>query len=152
MVSPQKRPVAGVARWLGRPVHQGEEGVALAVVVFGATQSGFQAREDAVLAGAEAMLDRYAAKLSIDPLYYQRFVDEAEAPRRCTDTSSPAFPSVVNPGNPWITDCSSWEYESTSALASEPHCGEHFRRDRSPGHPAPGCSDQSSYELRATSY
>src|SRR3972149_5752761 len=46
-----------------------------------------QRREDTIIAGAEAMLERYAAKLTIDPLYYQNYVDEAELPRRCRHRS-----------------------------------------------------------------
>ncbi len=115
-----------------------EEGVALVVVVMGivavalltflvqkvavsqSSQSDFQAREDTVLAAGEAMLERYAAKMSIDPLYYQRYVDEAEAPRRCSDAASPSFGTVVGPGNSWIGDCVSWTYEFTTAFYQHP--------------------------------
>ncbi|RPI24136.1 MAG: hypothetical protein EHM57_03085, partial [Actinobacteria bacterium] len=72
--------------------------------------SGFQAREDIVLATTEAMLERYAAKLTIDPFYYQQYVDEAEAPRTCTDSDSSGFGSMVAPGNAWVTDCTTWDY------------------------------------------
>ena len=76
--------------------------------------SGFQAREDIVLATTEAMLERYAAKLTIDPFYYQNWVDEAEAPRTCTDSGSAWFTWRVEPGNPWYTDCQTWSYEDMS--------------------------------------
>ncbi|MFC2177402.1 hypothetical protein ACFLRH_03180 [Actinomycetota bacterium] len=123
---------------LPRRIRKGEEGVALAVVIMGVlaialatflvqklaisqtTQSNFYAGEDATLAAGEAMLDRYAAKLSIDPLYFQTYVDEAEAPRRCSDTGSPSYGTVVGPGTAWITDCSSWTYEFTSTYYQHP--------------------------------
>lgn len=73
--------------------------------------SGYQAREDVLLATTEAILERYAAKLTIDPFYYQQYVDEAEAPRTCTDTSSTGYAQVVAPGNLWFTDCQTWDYE-----------------------------------------
>ncbi len=119
-------------------VKNGEAGAALAVVVMGVlaialitflvqklaisqtTQANFYAGEDATLAAGEAMLDRYATKLSIDPLYYQTYVDEAEAPRRCTDSGSTSFGTVVNPGNPWITDCAIWTYEFTDTYYEHP--------------------------------
>ena len=87
------------------------------------SQSNYQAREDTVLAGTEAMLERYAAKLTIDPLYYQRWVDEGEAPRECTDTSSVGFGATVNPGNAWIVDCGSWDYVETTTFYEHPLLG-----------------------------
>ena len=126
------------ARHLGKRIYRSEEGVALAIVVMGilaialmtflvqklassqATQSDFYSSEETVLAAGEAMLERYAAKLSIDPLYYQRYVDEAEAPRRCADTSSASLGAVVSPGNVWITDCTVWTYEFTTTLYQHP--------------------------------
>ena len=119
-------------------IHDSEEGIALAIVIMGilaialmtflvqklavsqTTQSDFYASEDTVLAGGEAMLERYATKLSIDPLYYQRYVDEAEAPRRCADAASTSYGTVVGPGNSWITDCTTWTYEYTTALYEHP--------------------------------
>ncbi len=119
-------------------VSRGEDGAALAVVVMGVlaialitflvqrlaisqtTQSDFYAGEDATLAAGEAMLDRYATKLTIDPLYYQGYVDEAEAPRRCSDTGSLSFDSVVNPGNAWLADCATWTYEFTDTYYEHP--------------------------------
>jgi uncharacterized membrane protein len=55
------------------------------------SQSDFQAKEDSVLASTEAMLERYAAKLTIDPVYYQKWVDEAEGPRVCMDSASAGY-------------------------------------------------------------
>ena len=125
-------------RRTGRQVRLSEDGVALAIVIMGVlavalltflvqklaisqtTQSNYYASEDAVLASGEAMLERYATKLSIDPLYYQRYVDEAEAPRRCSDAASTSFGAIVNPGNVWITDCSSWTYEFTTTYYQHP--------------------------------
>ncbi|MCP3974880.1 MAG: hypothetical protein GY720_10345 [bacterium] len=125
-------------RRFGRRLHHSEEGIALAVVIMGimaialltflvqkiavsqTTQSDFYASEDVALASGEAMLERYAAKMSIDPLYYQRYVDEAEAPRRCADTSSASYGTVVNPGNPWMADCSQWTYEFTATYYEHP--------------------------------
>ena len=69
-----------------------------------------QRREDTIIAGAEAMLERYAAKLTIDPRYYQNFVDEAELPRTCTDQTSIYFNMVVQPGNAWYQECLQWVY------------------------------------------
>jgi len=121
-----------------RRLHRSEDGIALGIVIMGilaialmtflvqklavsqTNQSGFLAGEDTVLAGGEAMLERYATKLSIDPLYYQRYVDEAEAPRRCADIGSGSYGSVVVPGNAWFTDCTQWTYEFTTALYQHP--------------------------------
>lgn len=74
------------------------------------SQSDFQAKEDSVLASTEAMLERYATKLTIDPVYYQKWVDEAEAPRVCTDNASAGFMAQVDPGTAWYTDCNTWDY------------------------------------------
>ena len=119
-------------------VRKEESGVALAVVVMGVVaialvtillqriattqmnQSNFIAGEDAVLAAGEAMLERYAAKLTIEPLYYQLQVDEAEAPRRCDDPRSASFDVVVNPGSSWPANCATWTYEPTSDFYQHP--------------------------------
>ena len=61
-----------------------------------------QRREDTIIAGAEAMLERYAAKLTIDPLYYQNYVDEAELPRRCTDAIVGALQPRRPTGEPLV--------------------------------------------------
>ena len=84
------------------------------------SQAEFYDREDSVLAGTEAMLERYATKLTIDPLYYNRYVDEAEAPRRCTDTTSVSNGLVAQPGGLWFSDCQSWSYEYTGTFYNHP--------------------------------
>jgi hypothetical protein len=70
-----------------------------------------QEREDVVVAGAEAILDRYAAKLTIDPRYYLHWVDEAERARRCETVGAPEYGQLVEPGNPWDELCDTWTYE-----------------------------------------
>lgn len=90
--------------------------VVLATVVFqGALReydgAQYQRRDDTLIAGAEAMLERYATKLTIDPLYYLSWVDEAELPRRCTQNGSSGNGDVVQPGNAWFDDCFTWTYE-----------------------------------------
>jgi len=67
--------------------------------------SQYQRREDTLVAGAEAMMERYASKLTIDPVYYDHWVDEAELPRRCSDAGSLNYYGVVQPGNAWFGDC-----------------------------------------------
>ena len=76
-------------------------------------QSEFQAREDIVVAGAEAMLERYAAKLTVDPLYFMHWVDEGERARVCeTPTSAGYGQPAVQPGNAWPwPDCEEWTYQ-----------------------------------------
>ena len=71
-------------------------------------QSEFLEREDVVLAGTEALLERYAAKVTLDPLYYLHMVDEAERTRLCTDTGSLGYGLTVDPGNDWYDDCTTW--------------------------------------------
>lgn len=68
-----------------------------------------QRRDDTAIAAAEAMLDRYTAKLTIDPLYHLHWVDEAEMPRRC-ESGGPNQGVVVEPGNPWLEHCDRWSY------------------------------------------
>jgi len=70
-----------------------------------------QEKEDVVVAGAEAILDRYAAKLTIDARYYLHWVDEAERARRCQTTTAASYGDLVEPGNPWDSGCLSWTYE-----------------------------------------
>jgi len=82
--------------------------------------SQYQRREDAILAGADAMLERYAAKLTIDPFYYRRFVDDAELARSCTDTSSGSYGSTAQPGDAWFDDCRLWEYEDPGDFFDHP--------------------------------
>lgn len=79
-----------------------------------------QRRADTVVTGAEAMLERYAAKLTIDPLYYRNFVDEAELPRRCDDATSPSYGLVVQPANAWFGDCQTWTYETPGGYYEHP--------------------------------
>ncbi len=76
-------------------------------------QSEFQAREDVVVAGAEAMLERYAAKLTVDPLYFMHWVDEGERARVCDTLTSAGYGQpAVQPGNAWPwPDCEEWTYE-----------------------------------------
>lgn len=76
-------------------------------------QSEFLEREDVVLAGTEALLERYAAKVTLDPLYFLHMVDEAERTRLCTDTGSIGFGLTVDPGNTWYDDCTTWDYQDT---------------------------------------
>ncbi|MBU1226622.1 MAG: hypothetical protein KJ698_05365 [Actinobacteria bacterium] len=79
-----------------------------------------QRREDSLVAGAEAMLERYASKLTIDPVYYQHWVDEAELPRRCTDGSSLHYYTVADPGTEWFSDCATWDYQDPAAYFAHP--------------------------------
>jgi hypothetical protein len=79
-----------------------------------------QRREDSILAGADGMLERYAAKLTIDPLYYRHFVDQAELPRRCSDSTSVNYGAIVQPGNAWFDECTTWTYEAAGAYFSHP--------------------------------
>lgn len=76
-------------------------------------QAEFLEREDIVLAGTEAILERYATKMTLDPLYYLHTVDEAERSRRCDTATSLLFNTVVNPGGAWEDDCTEWTYVDT---------------------------------------
>ena len=76
------------------------------------TQSANQRREDVVIAGTEALLDRYASKLTLDPFFYLHWVDEAERARVCSDSSSSSYNDVVEPGNAWDDGCESWTYQN----------------------------------------
>jgi len=80
-------------------------------------------RQDTLVVAAEAMLERYAAKMTLDPLYYQHFVDHAEAPRRCTDTASSGYGMVVAPGGAWYADCRTWDYQAASSFFYHPLLG-----------------------------
>ncbi len=70
--------------------------------------------DDVTIAGTEAMLERYASKLTIDPAYYQHRVDEAEEARVCDDPTDTAHygtaSSTVQPGNAWYPACKRWTY------------------------------------------
>jgi len=80
----------------------------------------YSRRDDTILAGADAMLERYASKLTIDPLYYIHYVDEAELPRRCTDSASLYNGFTQSPGEPWYQDCGTWEYEPPDSFFDHP--------------------------------
>ena len=83
-------------------------------------EAQFQRRDDTVVVAAEGMLDRYAGKLTIDPLYYRHYVNEAELPRTCTDTSSADYDGLVQPGNAWFDDCTTWDYEDPTGFFQHP--------------------------------
>lgn len=76
-------------------------------------QAEFLEREDIVLAGTEAMLERYATKMTLDPLYYLHTVDESERARVCDTVTSLIFGVTVQPGNAWSDDCTEWTYVDT---------------------------------------
>ena len=80
-------------------------------------------RQDSLAVAAEAMLERYAAKMTLDPLFYYHFVDQAEAPRHCTDTASSSYDRVVQPGNSWYEDCRTWDYRPASSFYYHPLLG-----------------------------
>ncbi len=73
-------------------------------------QAEFLEREDIVLAGTEAMLERYASKMTLDPLYYLHKVDESERARVCDTTGLPTTGVTVQPGNAWDSRCVDWTY------------------------------------------
>ena len=77
-------------------------------------------REDSLSVAAEAMLERYASKMTLDPLFYYHYVDQAEAPRHCTDTASTGYDHVVQPGNAWIDGCRTWDYRPASGSYYHP--------------------------------
>jgi len=100
-------------------------------------------RDDVLLAHMEATLDRYVAKLEIDPAYHLRWVDEFERTRTCTDVLSPHYDEFKAPGQEWFEDCGSWDYQTTPTpadwlrhpLTTGPADGEvlmevHIRGDR----------------------
>ena len=80
----------------------------------------YQRRDDTIIAGAEAMLERYAAKLTIDPRYYQNFVDQAELPRRCTDATSVHYNLSAQPGDAWYDECQTWDYPTDGPFFDHP--------------------------------
>jgi hypothetical protein len=67
-------------------------------------------RTDTLEVAADAMLQRYAAKMTLDPLYYFHYVDQAEPPRHCTDATSTGYDRTVQPGGAWYIDCRTWNY------------------------------------------
>jgi hypothetical protein len=119
-------------------MRKGESGIAMITVVLGMAaialmgaiafrvagtenrQSQAQRRDDTVVAASEAMLERYAAKLTIDPVYYLNWVDQAEPPRKCDQVGHSLRGTVRNPGDPWIDDCNVWVYESTADFFFHP--------------------------------
>lgn len=74
--------------------------------------SAEQEKEDIVIAGTEAILERYAAKLTLDPLFYIHWVDEAERARVCSDASSPSYSVVFEPANSFDDTCETWTYQN----------------------------------------
>ncbi|MFH1104102.1 MAG: hypothetical protein V1757_04030 [Actinomycetota bacterium] len=80
----------------------------------------YQRRDDTIIAGAEGMLERYAAKLTIDPRYYQNFVDQAELPRRCTDATSSNYGLTAQPGDAWYDECQTWDYPTVGSFFDHP--------------------------------
>jgi hypothetical protein len=73
-------------------------------------QAELQKRDDVLVANAEAVIDRYAAKLTIDPQYYLHRVDESERARTCTQSGHAQNGVEVTAGNDWIDGCSQWAY------------------------------------------
>lgn len=112
-------------------LHRDESGIAMVAVVMGffvvamlaflvmssserQVEDSYRVyREDRVLAATEAQLERYAALLSEDGLYYTKVVDDAERARQCTASSIPASIGVVRePGQPWADlKCTSFTYQ-----------------------------------------
>jgi hypothetical protein len=81
------------------------------------TSAQDQRRDDSVIVAAEAMLERYAAKLVIDRQYHFKWVDEAEMPRRCSDPKSIYNGLVAEPGTAWFSDCTLWDYSGGDPYA-----------------------------------
>lgn len=73
-------------------------------------QSDFQEREDSTIAGTEALLERYAAKVTLDPLYYVHYVDESERQRVCNDGTVDMTGFTGLPGTSWNDECDDWSY------------------------------------------
>lgn len=118
--------------------HEREQGFALMVVtlavgalvlivalVFRNAQAEYRdaqmlRRTDTLQMAADAMLQRYAAKMTLDPLYYLHYVDQAESARRCTDPTSTGYNRVVQPGGAWYADCKTWDYPSAGTFFYHP--------------------------------
>lgn len=79
-----------------------------------------QQRDDVLVATAEAIIDRYASKLTVNPAYYLQRVDESERARTCTDPTHPQNGVEVAAGNDWIDGCAEWAY------LTEPGDGDWF--------------------------
>lgn len=73
----------------------------------------YEKREDVVLAAADAALDRYTAKVGLNPLYYLYRVDENERARTCTLVGHPDHLVEFAPGSLWPDDCTEWDYRTT---------------------------------------
>ena len=69
-----------------------------------------QKRDDQLIASAEAIIDRYASKLTVNPVYYLQRVDESERARTCTQVGHPQNGVEVAAGNAWIDGCAEWDY------------------------------------------
>lgn len=118
-----------------KTIHREESGIAMITVVMGffvVALLGFLLmsnserqvddayrtyREDRSLAAAEAELERYAAHLTENGLYYLVKVDDAERARTCTVSSIPSSVGVVRqPGEAWgDLSCSQWDYQDPTA-------------------------------------
>ncbi|MCP3934235.1 MAG: hypothetical protein GY708_02560 [Actinomycetia bacterium] len=71
----------------------------------------YNERDDVLLSHMEAVVDRYVSKLSVDPTYHLRFVDEFERSRTCTDVLSVDLNDKKNAGEAWFPGCGSWSYQ-----------------------------------------
>lgn len=76
-----------------------------------------QKRDDQLIAAAEAVIDRYASKLTVNPAYFLQRVDESERARTCTDPAHPQNGVEIAAGNDWIDGCAIWDYQSVPADA-----------------------------------
>ena len=112
-------------------LHKDESGIAMIAVVMGSFLIAMLAflvisnserqiegayriyRDDRILAATEAQLERYAALLTEDGLYYAKKVDEAERARKCIASPIPASIGVVRePGENWADlDCTTFDYQ-----------------------------------------
>jgi len=111
----------------------GEHGVALVTVILGIMvifaavmvlareavaqyrDARINERDDVLLAHMEAVLDRYVAKIEIDPAYHLNWVDEFERTRTCSDVGSADFGQDRVAGDPWFEGCGSWSYDTDPA-------------------------------------
>ena len=77
--------------------------------------SKYQQREDVLLAGTEAAVDRYITNLNTDPNYWLLFVDHAERARICGagvfDGQRKEPPVLPATATPWFADCPVWTYD-----------------------------------------
>ncbi|MCB0989561.1 MAG: hypothetical protein KDB16_01175, partial [Acidimicrobiales bacterium] len=77
----------------------------------------YNERDDVLLSHMEAVVDRYVSKLSVDPSYHLRWVDEFERTRTCTDPLSPDLNDKKNAGEAWFNGCGAWAYLDDPAPA-----------------------------------